>query len=338
VSTKIDWLLSDDVPELQAFIERQWRPGHVLARDERLLRWQYRHTADDDVVSVLAARDGRRLSGFLGLVQTSFNWLGERRSGAWLAMWSVEPGARRSGLGLALLAEAMRRFDVVACVGFNQTAGRIFHGFGFDVRWAISRWVRTIDAAAVERPQWSSGRPRVVEWGEEVARRWDDCWDRLAVNLVGTARDAEFVRRRYVEHPVFSYVVRLAEGASDEIGALCVHRIEQVGDSGKYVLRIVELLGDPESAKPLVEHALADCPGVALADFFCASSRFGEPLEPLGFVNAESLRDPPPHRFQPLEPAPPPGVAFWQREGGGEAFAHAPIYATLGDGDQDRPN
>lgn len=342
----IDWLRVDRVAELQSFIERHWRPGHVLARDERLLRWQYRHPTDDDVVSVLVAREGRRLSGFLGLVQTRFTWFGERRSGAWLAMWCVDPEARRGGLGLALLAEALKQFDVVACIGFNETAASIFSGLGFDVRRALRRWVRTVDAGAFERlivrPPVGFASPgpsaRVLEWSEDAARRWDDCWERLAANLICTSRDEAFLHRRYVEHPVFRYVVRFAEGAESDVRALCVHRVEQVQGSAEQVIRFVELLGDPDAASALAERALADCPGAALADFFCASSQFGEPLERLGFVRAESLPDPPPHRFQPLEQAPAPGVAFWRREDGGEAFADGPVYATRGDGDQDRPN
>jgi GNAT superfamily N-acetyltransferase len=332
VSVEIDWLRSKDIPELQAFIDRYWRRGHVLARDERLLRWQYRHPADGELVSVLAARDRGRLAGFLGLVQTPFTWLGEHESGAWLAMWSVEPDARSSGVGLALLVETLRRFDVAACVGFNGTAAKIFSGVGFDVRPAVPRWVRVAAGPLTSRPI------HVVEWSEGSAGRWDTCWERLADSIVGAARDSAFVRRRYVEHPVFRYVVRLAEGPESDITALCVHRIEQVRDSREEVIRFVELLGDPDAASALAERALADCPDAALADFFCASPQFGEPLERLGFVRADSLRDPPPHRFQPLEPAPPPGLALWRRDGLGEGFAHAPLYATTGDGDQDRPN
>jgi predicted N-acetyltransferase YhbS len=332
VSAEIDWLRSKDVPELQAFIDRHWRRGHVLARDERLLRWQYRHPAGEELVSVLAARDGGRLAGFLGLVQTPFAWLGERQSGAWLAMWSVEPEARSSGLGLALLVEALQRFEVVACIGFNETAGRIFSGIGFEVRPTLPRWVRM----GAELPP--SRAVHVVEWTDDVAGRWDTCWERLSGSLVGSVRDSAFVRRRYVEHPVFRYVVRLAEGSESDVEALCVHRIEQVRDSREEVIRFVELLGHPDVVSALAERALADCPGAALADFFSVSAQFGKPLERLGFLRAESLPGPPPHRFQPLEPAPAPGVAFWRREGLGGDFADAPVYATRGDGDQDRPN
>lgn len=332
MSTEIDWLPSHDVPELQAFIDRHWRAGHVLARDERLLRWQYRHPTADDVVSVLVAREGRRVAGFLGLVQTPFTWLGECESGAWLAMWSVDPEARPRGLGLALLVEALQRFDIVACVGLNETAARILGGVGFDVRPALPRWVRTF------REPPPSPAARVSEWSEGAAGRWDTCWKRLEGRLVSTVRDAAFLRRRYAEHPVFRYTIRLAEGADGYVSALCVHRVEQVRDSQEQVIRLVELLGDPAGASALVARALADCPDAALADFFCASPEFGKPLEGLGFERAETLPDPPPHRFQPPEAGPPLGAAFWRREGGGEAFTDAPVYATRGDGDQDRPN
>src|SRR5205823_5732215 len=147
---------------------------------------------------------------------------------AWLAMWFVEPEARRDGLGLALLAEAQRRFDVLACIGFNETAARIFSGVGFDVAPALSRWVRTVDVAAFEqlvgRPPIGSASPgpsaRVVEWNEVAAGRWDDCWKMIVANIICAARDEAFVRRRYAEHPVFRYIVRIAEGTGGDVRAL----------------------------------------------------------------------------------------------------------------------
>ena len=345
----IEWLRADELPELQAYIDMYWRPNHVLAVDAALARWQYRHPQDDSLLSVLGARDERkRLVGFLGLVQVPFVWLGDALEAGWLAMWSAVPERRSSGLGLSLLLDAMERFEVVAALGFNERAGRIFSALDFDVRWSLPRWVRVGDEAAYER---LAGQPppavgggglatahpvQAVAWSDDAATRWQERWRRLAPGIVGSARDAAFLRRRYVEHPSFAYVVRFAETPAGDLGALCVHRVEPVRTT-ESVIRIVELLGDTALTVGLARLALEESPDAALADFSCTAPRSGEMLEQLGFVREDTLGEPPPDRFQPVERSRGLDGAFWRRGAGGAAFAGAPLYATRADGDQDRP-
>ena len=146
-----DWLRADALPELQSFVDRHWRAGHVLARDAELARWQWRHPDDPQLLSVLAARDGGgSLEAFLGLVPVTFSKLGERVDGAWLAMWTATPEAQSRRVGLALLLAARERFPVLACLGFNKTAQRIYEALGFAVR-PLERWVRILNPDAAAR-------------------------------------------------------------------------------------------------------------------------------------------------------------------------------------------
>jgi hypothetical protein len=250
----------------------------------------------------------------------------------------VVPEQRRRGLGLELLVDAMERFEVIACVGFNDAAGRIYRGLGFDVRPSLPRWVAAIDRAAYEQLvgaepatvlSGAHGAAVTADWDETA---WDASWHDLGSGLVGTARDAAFVRWRYLEHPSFQYVVRVSTAGR----ALCVARLERVRDSKAHVLRIVELLGDEAPAAELAASAVAQASTAALADFFCASAEFAEPLERLGFAQVDAPSTVP-DRFQPLARSRGLQAAFWRREGGGAAFDGVPLYATRADGDQDRP-
>ena len=340
MTATIAWLGAHELDSVQEYIAEHWEQDHVLARDATLLRWQYRHP-DPELLSVLVARDGDRLAGILGLVQAPFTWRGEPLSAGWLAMWSVVPERRRQGVGLALLVEAMQRFEVIACLGFNEAAARIYRGLGFDVRPALPRWVAPIDRAAYAQLVGTEPAAAVAvryeaamahEWDETVARRWDAGWDELSSSLVGTARDAAFLGWRYVDHPSFRYAVRV----SDDGRALCVSRLEDVKDSPLQVLRIVELLGDEERAAALAASAVAEVPQAALADFFCASPEFAAPLERLGFTRVEE-QTAVPARFQPPERSRGLNAAFWRRGSGDEPFRSQLLYATRADGDQDRP-
>ena len=305
---KIDWARADEAPLVQELVDRWWKRGHVLAHDEALLRWQYRFPGDDDRLSVLLARVDGRPVGFLGLVQAPFCRRGELLRGGWLATWTVAEEARETQAGLALLMEALREFDVVGCLGFNEQAEAIYRRLGFEVRVPLPRFV------ALE----PRGAPAAAADWDEAA--WDRCWrEEFAPSFVGTARDAAFLRRRYLEHPRYRYVLRCAGNA------LVVHRIQDG------VVRFVEALGDADTAAALVGLALHEAGDAWLADFTCVNEAHAEPFVRAGFVPEGSLPELPPDRFEPLGRSP---------RGLGGAFrgVHAAeIYATRADGDQDRP-
>jgi len=312
---KVEWCAADDAPLVQELVDRYWKRGHVLARDEALLRWQYRVPGDDGRLSVLLARVDGRPVGFLGVIRTPFCRRGELLRGGWLAMWAVAEEARGTQAGLALLAEALRDFDVVGCLGFNEPAESIYRRLGFQVRVPLPRFV-ALEPHGAPAP--------AAEWDEQA---WDLRWrEEIGPSFVGTARDAAFVRWRYLEHPSYRYVVRLAEDAT----ALVVHRVQEV--DGRRVVRFVEALGDPDAAGALIGLALHEAEGAWLADFTCVNEAHAEPFVRAGFVPETSLPEPPPDRFQPLGRSPRGlGAAF-------RGVAAADVYATRADGDQDRPS
>ena len=334
----IDWLTAGEAPALQAFIDEHWQRGHVLARDLPLLRWQYKHPEDDELISVLGAKIDDRLVAFLGLIQVPFAIAGSPVPGAWLAMWKALPEASERHLGLALLLHALRlRLGGIACLGMNEGAVRIYSGLGFDVVSRLPRWVRPLAPEALDAlvpgsgrwpaPRHAAVRPDPGAFDGERAERWDSTWTlTFAPRLAGTWRDAAFLRARYVEHPRFTYEVRLTGDGS----AVLVYRIEQVRDREERVLRVLECLGP---AEPLVAAMLEEHADVAFADFYCTDPGPARALEQLGFAREETLPALLPERFQPLEP---PGRGL-------NGVFRIPLegrvlYCTKSDGDQDRPS
>jgi hypothetical protein len=309
---KIEWARADEAPLVQELVDRGWKRGHVLARDEALLRWQYRFPGDDDRLSVLLARVDGRPVGFLGIVQAPFCRRGELLRGGWLATWTVAEAARATQAGLALLMEALREFDVVGCLGFNEQAEAIYRRLGFEVRVPLPRF------AALE----PRGAPAAAADWDEAA--WDRRWEELGRSFVGTARDTAFLRWRYVEHPRYRYVLRCAGDA------LVVHRVQDV--EGRRVVRFVEALGDADAAAALIGLALHEVEGAWLADFTCVNEAHAEPFVRAGFVPETSLPELPPDRFEPLGRSTRGlGAAFY-------GVGADEVYATRADGDQDRPS
>ena len=328
-----------DVPLLMQFIGAHWRAGHILSRDESLLRWQFAPALlpgqNPPSPTVLLAWCEGAIAGMLGLTGFALNVNGERYPALWLSHMFASPEHRGRNVALRLLWAARDLgSQAVATLGANAIATRLLTRLGFAVLPDLPRWVgvfdparaaaliHTADAAvsleeaerlcadhgAVTPPAAGSDNDfRAITWSCETAAQWDRCWrERLAPRLVGTTRDAAYLEWRYVAHPRFTYEVRFARRDLDgEVDGLMVCRVEQVRDQAARVLRIVEFLASPASAPSLLRSIveIGRTSNVAFADFHCSSAPYAQALMGIGFRLQTRAPGTPvfPTRFQPLE-------------------------------------
>jgi hypothetical protein len=66
----------DDIPKVMRFFDQHWHAGHILSRDETLLRWQYhpgraKTELFTGLTVVLAVMNGE-IGGMLGLIPFDF--------------------------------------------------------------------------------------------------------------------------------------------------------------------------------------------------------------------------------------------------------------------------
>lgn len=329
-----------EVHDLQRFIDEYWRQGHILARDEALLRWQYdpRRAPNGDWPgpTVLLAKSGQQIVGMLGLILTEINVRGSTLPGVWLAVWLSAPEARKHGVGLKLLdaAWATSGCEAVFILGINEQVQRIYAGLDYEILEAMPRYVAVsnprraaaltagldantdpadvkeyCEACAVCHCEdgEGDGQVEVVAHAGLLDADWDAAWlDRFAPVLIGTNRDSAYLNWRYVNHPSFPYECRVARDArTSEMLGVAVFRVERIRDREERVLRIVEFLATPEGGLPLAGAVVETMRrhDVAFADFYCTCGKMAAPLEAVGFrVEAHDCRMPVlPCRLQPLE-------------------------------------
>jgi hypothetical protein len=357
---EIEWLPVSRIEELQAFIDEHWRHGHLLARDAELLRWQHRFPGEDQRLSFLVARSAGRIVGALGVIVVSFGIHGRRSSAGWLTTWIATPAAREDQGGLRLLRHVLDEpFGFVGTTGANDTALRIYRALGFSIRESVPRWVRVIsddalatllgdrslpDGAPSSGPP-ASGSLRICTWSEGHAERWDELWERrLAPRLIGVWRDAAYLRWRYLEHPHFTYMVRVAEDENGSLRGMAVYRIAEVQGAEGRVARIVDLHGDAEAMTALASDVVgaAAQAGAAFAEFFCSAGIVAEPLEACGFTVEPEPTHALPALIEPLNLELSARLTGAFRVGASvgvdqAVFASDALYITRSDCDQDRP-
>lgn len=354
-------------------IDTLWRKGHRLSWDEPLFEWMFgarAHLWDKPGYSFAIACNGDEPVGIHGGIPFRLNVHGDERLGVWRMFWIVVPDARAGNAGM-LLHRAMDRPPYVSVsFGINDVVARLYKAMGWSMIPDIPRHV-TILPNGVEAarrllrrayPDWAPARvdalidafrslPLAPADGMElgIPTDWDGAgWGRIAPNVIGASRDADYLAWRYRDHPGFDY--RLVGVRKNGVPALAVWRAETISADGAPLCRmgrVVEfLLPEPSAAPHLLAALLADmtAQGMDAADYYGYHYDTGRALDGLGFRATHAIEDGPaiPTRFQPLEggggrihsglranglpvptfPAEPGGQWLW----------------TKGDSDQDRPN
>jgi len=350
---------ADLLPSLRGFMARVYRPDYILCNNDALFRWQFGEVTkgNGSVYRLKLARLEDEIVGCLGYIPVDVSLGGQVVRGAWVVNWMVDPLQRRLGLGPLLMREVTSQFDVALNVGPNRDARDLLGRMGWTDFGELARYVCVLDIRAAGsltrngKLQWPLVEPRLGEGNlpagtavklvhrfcDEATQLWDAVWGRQAA---GTRRSAEFLNRRYADHPSFNY--RLFElRQSGSLSGVAVYRVEQVQDMPVRLGRIVELVSKPGVEEDLLRALLDDArlQEIAAVDFFCSSDRLSAIMSRQGFLSGEeAAASQLPTLFQPID---------WRRKSISfmaylrntpKAIEVHDWYVTKGDGDQDRPN
>src|SRR6476469_5271338 len=141
---------AEQLPSLQEFFGRVYRPDYVLAVNADYFRWQFGDTPvskGHDYHMKLALVDGE-ITGCLGYIPLEISLGGRITTGAWLANWMVDPNTRQFGLGPLLVREIIRDFEITLAAGPNAGARDLLARMGWTDFGELPRYVAVLDAAA----------------------------------------------------------------------------------------------------------------------------------------------------------------------------------------------
>jgi hypothetical protein len=318
------------------------------------------------------ARDGDHLIGLLGLNEMGFNVFGEKGFAVWASLWYARPEYRRHAVGARLWQWIVKAgYTAVCMIGMNPSVRPFFRSLRYEILVDTPRWLGVLDpdraqAFLSENPETNAaevcslvddttlnsavspgGDFDIVEWDDSLWEAWDRAWNqRFAPTIVGTDKPAEYLSWRYARHPLFRYRMRVAR-CGERIDGLLVTRLETPRGRSEVILRVIELLGEPEALRALVADELekARAEKALFADFHAVSGRFARPLEDLGFgrLDPESAGALVPHRFQPLQFGHIPLTSAFHladafRKRVPKLLECEDFHISRADGDQDRPS
>ena len=123
----ISFAKKDDIDEIMEFIDREWRKGHILARNKSFFEWMY---SNGDTVNFVISRNEGVIDGILGFIPYD-----EDNSQIALTVWKALKSSNGM-IGMSMLAyiEKELKPSLIASPGVNpSTTTAIYKYFKHEV-------------------------------------------------------------------------------------------------------------------------------------------------------------------------------------------------------------
>ena len=319
---------------LKSFVKKHWSSDHIFLTDPIILDFQHRSLDNYNFVVAVNKADGE-LHGVLGLISEGFYSTGfiQTDDNLWLALWMVDKErAQSNSLGIDLLkfAEVKFRPRAISAIGITKRVVGVYRLMGFSIQtmnhWFMPNYSVRYRKLIVGEVQTKIAPPNdftikiLTEKSHELIREF--------LSHLPTTKDFNYIRRRYLIHPIYEYMlVGVFDQALDLLG-ICVGR--EVRAQGGCAFRITDLLinRDLNADISFSFQQFLHKRGYEYVDFL-ELGYSAQHLNDLGFIRCtDSLFVP--HLFEPFVPGQENVLVAFKTNG------H--YLAVKGDSDLDRPN
>jgi hypothetical protein len=381
MSVELRYASLGEYPRIREFLTSYWSAANIYVREPKLFDWTFARQElwDRDGYSFALAEDKGNITGILGGIPFIMNCFGQSFPALWLANYMISPDYRRGPLAVQLL-KMMRRapYEATVAFGISPRTAPIYQVLRWKVLDNIPRHFALLPQASermcellrLAHDDWPRERAESLVAGfklpnfpgekaesdSHLPANWNAIgWNPIAQQTAGAARNAEYLKWRYLDHPHFAY--RLIVIHENGRAGLIVWRLETIRvktEAGEEnfdrIGRVVEFLpASRQNAQALFRQLLSDLNEADAigADFYCYHGETGKLIAGLGMRSTESHPDGQhiPARFQPLDNKTSAIMSSMFVPSQMPVCSYDPDYNldcvwywTKSDADQDRPN
>jgi hypothetical protein len=239
--------------QMSAFLKECYREDHILC-SETFFRWQFRVESNGEKANLICAWKEDKLLGIYGYLPLKVHWgnLEQPVQAVWTLYWMVKKEAPR-GLGWLLIKKLNgMKLPLQLSVNVSEIGGPIFKALNWTIYSRVPRYICVLDnkqcldmlcpgakkSDLIDKHFKSTDHPVALKHIENESD-YRPIWTLYSNLAFGTVRSFDYLRWRYINHPVFKYHIAL-EGEPNR-PAICVYRIEQAfGNYESKVGRIVD--------------------------------------------------------------------------------------------------
>lgn len=327
----------DELPELQEFIDKHWRKGHILSYSKELFEFQHKLPGKDYYSFVVAKNiETSEIDAVYGYIETQIYDASHTIPNiGWGAIWKVRDDVQNKEigkLGLKLLKFILKNSDIetFAALGISKTHKDIAISLNCKVGETEHYYIvnnRVSNFIVAKNPDTTIKSPM----GEQLElAQVDDIEGYYLAKNDNPFKNISYFIGRYQKHPFFKYNFWLVK-SNEELDAIFV--VRKIKVLGSYIFRVIDFIGSVPEVKSIynaVQQILnsndaeyVDCINAGLPKSMFENLGFSVAPHDDTVVIPEHL-DPLEHKYVPLE------YEYMDED--------MKLIIFKGDGDQDRPN
>lgn len=232
-----------DIPAIMEFIDVHWKKGHILARDRELFEWQF---VDDGRVNMILGIDDENgiIYGIEGIIPYNHTKNPDISGSIWK---TVKCENTMLGIEMDAYLKQMINPRHICSAGLSKKAMKINELLGgkptrMDHFYRLNDCENYEIARVLQKkiPEYSSSTyslqavPSIDEMMEVISE------DKLMSYIM--SKDYRYIKKRYFDHPIYSYDMWFIVDEDKMIDAVLVTREEVVGKAK--CCKIVDCLGE----------------------------------------------------------------------------------------------
>ena len=239
----------DEIPEIMDFIDKHWRKGHIMATNRKFFEYEM---VVDGKVNYFIARDKKtgEIQAINGYIQASKN---KDKLDTWGSIWKVLSGNMgllgielikrremiiKSRISLSMGGNINTTVPILRTIRHFEDVGKMQHFYcvAKKEKYQVAKIEHYEEF--IENKNFQIPLILFKNW-EELEQLYDFSCNENAIPY----KDAWYIRHRFFEHPIYSYLVYgLKDG--EKAKALLVCREQEY--NGAKVLRLVDYIGKAE--------------------------------------------------------------------------------------------
>lgn len=285
---------------LMNFIDVNWKKGHVLAKNEHLLQWQYL-SKETDFLNFYGSFVGETMESILGFISTNHFDPAIDTKDIWLSIWKKSDNSISKVAGLAVLwkLKSDLKPQSIVAVGINDNVAKLYSGMGFVVDTMTQYYYPNFhinEHKLLINPKKMSSKSIKNDTQLIEIKDLRSC---CIKHKYRPAKTINYLINRYQLHPFYQYRF-FAVYVREKLECILVTRV--VCESGAKCMRIVDCLGDLGNLNSLRYDLdkLLTAEKLEYIDFFCYGIS-KDILNRMGFIPREDAIIP--NYFEPFVPS-----------------------------------
>lgn len=250
---------ADEIDKLQEFIYSNWNKDHIFTKHMELLKWQHYDKVNGRYNFIVAYNKiEKAFDAILGFIPV--NHYGEDLSNGdiWLAIWKIneeKTKGKLSGIDLLYYLRKQMKPNSIGAIGVSDTAANIYKILGYKTGilnhyYLLNSYVNQFVIADVKANS-NNVEELIKKEDFNNIRQITDIEELKHIKeIYRPLKSPNYIRNRYLNHPVYKYVLY---GIYQGKQLICAFITRKIKMGNAYCIRIVDIYGKISSLSNISE-------------------------------------------------------------------------------------